>query len=89
MENILYAAGPFTSRRRQEGEGEEEGGAEARRRRVRTVFIGGLPPMTEAEAAKIMVAEARAVLRRDLGKLSISPENHCNLKKACYLECNS
>ena len=53
----MYAAEPFTSRKE---------GAELRH--VKTVFIAGLPSMTEAEAAKIMVAEARAVLRRDLGK---------------------
>ncbi len=58
MENVLYAAEPFTSRRKE--------GVDLRR--VKTVFIAGLPPMTEAEAARIMVAEARAVLRRDLGE---------------------
>jgi hypothetical protein len=58
VENVLYAAEPFTSRRKE--------GVDLRR--VKTVFIAGLPPMTEAEAARIMVAEARAVLRRDLGK---------------------
>merc|ERR1719354_210227 len=60
IENILYSAEPFKSKKNNDTNEEDS-------KKVKTVFISGLPPMTEADAAKLMVAEARNVLQRDLG----------------------
>ena len=36
-------------------------------KKVKNIFIAGLPSMTEAECSSLMVQEARAVMKRDLG----------------------
>ena len=54
VENILHTNTAFS-------------GAETNRRKIKNIFIVGLPAMTEEECAQMMVKEARNVLRRDLG----------------------
>ena len=59
VENVLHASTAFSSRK-EDGKGEE-------RRKLKNIFISGLPAMTEEDCAKLMVKEARAVMKRDLG----------------------
>merc|ERR1712098_507358 len=37
------------------------------KKKIKNIFIAGLPPMTESECAVLMVQEARAIMKRDLG----------------------
>ena len=60
VEQILHTNTAFTS-------STDTADSADTRRRVKNIFIAGLPPMTEAECAARMVAEARAVMKRDLG----------------------
>ena len=56
VEQILHTNTAFTSSEEAE-----------RRKKVKNIFISGLPPMTETECAALMVREARSVMARDLG----------------------
>ena len=53
----MHSCTAFSSKK---SEGEEV-------RRVKNIFISGLPAMTEQDCAQLMVREARAVMTRDLG----------------------
>lgn len=55
VENVILAGTAFGAAERGE------------RRRSRSVFVQGRPAMTEEECARLVVAEARAVMARDLG----------------------
>ena len=60
VEQILHTNTAFTS-------STDTADSADTRRKVKNIFIAGLPPMTESECAARMVAEARAVMKRDLG----------------------
>lgn len=64
VENILTNAMPFESKKQGENESEAE---TARRRTVRSFWVTGQKGLTIAEAAVVIVDEARDILQKDLG----------------------
>ena len=64
IENLLQNCAPFESAKASEGESEK---AAQIRKDIRSFWVTGLKGVTEAEAAKLIVEEAREILQKDLG----------------------
>ena len=55
------------------------------KKKIKNIFIAGLAPMTESECAILMVQEARAIMKRDLGLTESAWSGVSNLSKECSL----
>uniref|UniRef100_T1IU43 DNA polymerase theta n=1 Tax=Strigamia maritima TaxID=126957 RepID=T1IU43_STRMM len=64
IETLLKNAGPFQSEKQRDNETEYE---VKERRKARCIWLMGKEGYTEAEAAKLLVEEARQMLQKDLG----------------------
>ena len=64
IENLLQNCAPFESAKAGEGECDK---LAQERKNLRSFWVTGLKGVTEAEAAKMIVEEAREILQKDLG----------------------
>ena len=64
IENLLQNCAPFESGKAGEGESDR---LARERKTLRSFWVTGLKGVTEAEAAKMIVEEAREILQKDLG----------------------
>ena len=72
LTKLLENFAPFESNKNLQGESERE---LASKKRVRSFWVTGKDGMTEAEAAKLIVDEAKELVRKDLASLDIEISN--------------
>ena len=75
IENLLQNCAPFESGKAGEGESDR---LARERKTLRSFWVTGLKGVTEAEAAKMIVEEAREILQKDLG-VEISNWGNANI----------
>lgn len=88
VENLLENCAPFESGKAAQGETDRDA---KERRQLRSFWVTGQKGVTEAEAAKLIVEEAREILQKDLGveiKNWGSPDNE-TVKSKSVLSPNS
>ena len=59
------------------------------KKKIKNIFIAGLAPMTESECAILMVQEARAIMKRDLGLTESAWSGVSNLSKVSIVAENN
>ena len=76
----------FTLFSKKAGEGETKWEA-AERQKSRCIFITGHKPLTEQEAAVLIVEEARRLLKADLERMGVqwTPQHNSNVLYVCFM----